>query len=115
MNRQRLDSLLDAWRSRASMLRAYADPNCARLWDLAANELDEALRRYQDLTGEEMVASLDWCLAFNLFRLAAILQGVAGRVKTGNAASPRALAAQGRVAPLAETAWFFARRAGAPA
>ena len=77
--------------------------------------LDEALRRYQDLTGEEMVASLDWCLAFNLFRLAAILQGVAGRVKTGNAASPRALAAQGRVAPLAETAWFFARRAGAPA
>lgn len=76
--------------------------------------LDEALGRYQDLTGEEITASLDWCLAFNLFRLAAILQGVAGRVKTGNAASPRALAAQGRVAPLAETAWSFARRAGAP-
>jgi aminoglycoside phosphotransferase (APT) family kinase protein len=85
--------------------------------DLAAlgiPTLGEALARYEALSGRSAEISLDWCFAYNLFRLAAILQGVAARARAGNAASPRALKAQDRVGPLAETAWSFAVRAGAP-
>jgi hypothetical protein len=31
------------WRERAETLRAYGDPNSARLWDLAAAELERAV------------------------------------------------------------------------
>ena len=74
--------------------------------------VDQCLARYTALTGLD-VESLDWCFAFNLFRLAAILQGVAGRHAAGNAASEKAAQAGERVAPLAETAWRFAEMAGA--
>ena len=75
--------------------------------------INQALARYADLTGDR-VPSLDWCFAYNLFRLAAILQGVAGRFAAGNASNAGAARAQDRVAPLAETAWSFALKAGAP-
>lgn len=77
--------------------------------------LEQALERYLELTGERMAVSLDWCLAYNLFRLAAILQGVAGRARAGAANNARAFQAQDRVGPLATAAWSFARRAGAAA
>ena len=32
------------WRERAALLKEYGDPNCARLWALAATELDAALQ-----------------------------------------------------------------------
>ena len=51
--------------------------------------------------------------AYNFFRLAAILQGIAGRVRDGTATSEHAPAKARMVAPLAETAWSFAQRAGA--
>jgi aminoglycoside phosphotransferase (APT) family kinase protein len=75
--------------------------------------LDEALERYVDLTGAVIEGSLDWSLAYNLFRLAAIVHGVAGRARAGNAANPASASAQARVGPLAQAAWAFARRAGA--
>ena len=75
--------------------------------------LEQCLARYAALTGVA-VETLDWCLAFNLFRLAAILQGVAGRHAAGNASSQKAAQAGERVRPLAETAWRFAVKAGAP-
>jgi aminoglycoside phosphotransferase (APT) family kinase protein len=52
-------------------------------------------------------------LAYNFFRLAAILQGIAGRVRDGTAASEDALGMAAMVRPLADTAWHFAREAGA--
>lgn len=82
---------------------------------LGIPSMEKALERYLELSGQEMTASLDWCLAYNLFRLAAIVHGVAGRAKVGNAANPAAARAQDRIGPLAEAAWSFARRAGAPA
>ncbi|MDO9489812.1 MAG: phosphotransferase family protein [Sphingomonadaceae bacterium] len=77
--------------------------------------LDEMLERYGAATGDRLGAPLEWYLAYNLFRLAAILHGVAARGRAGNANNARAGLAQGRVGPLADTAWRFAERLGASA
>ncbi len=52
-------------------------------------------------------------LAYNFFRLAAIFQGIVGRVRDGTATSEYAPAKAAMVAPLAATAWRFAQEAGA--
>jgi hypothetical protein len=44
-------------------------------------------------------------MAFNMFRLAAILQGIMGRVVAGTAASQHAIDSGRRARPLAEAAW----------
>lgn len=85
----------------------------ADLAGLGIPSVEQCLARYAELTGRE-VESLDWSFAYNLFRLAAILQGVSGRFVAGNASSENAALAGSRVAPLAETAWRFAVKAGAP-
>lgn len=86
--------------------------------DLAAlgiPTLDEMLDRYLAATGSRLGAPLEWYLAYNLFRFAAILHGVAARGRAGNANNPRASLAQQRVGPLAAAAWEFAQKAGARA
>lgn len=50
-------------------------------------------------------------LAYNLFRIAAILQGIIGRGRDGTATSEFALAEAELIYPLAEKAWEFARQA----
>jgi aminoglycoside phosphotransferase (APT) family kinase protein len=72
--------------------------------------LDEMLARYLAATGDSLGAPLEWYLAYNLFRFAAILHGVAARGRAGNANNARAGLAQQRVGPLAEAAWAFAER-----
>jgi aminoglycoside phosphotransferase (APT) family kinase protein len=64
-------------------------------------------------TGRAGLPNLDFYLAYNFFRLAAILQGILGRVRDGTAANAEAAAMARQVRPLAETGWSFARRAGA--
>jgi aminoglycoside phosphotransferase (APT) family kinase protein len=51
--------------------------------------------------------------AYNFFRIAAILQGIVGRVRDGTATSAHAAARAELVRPLAARAWEFARQAGA--
>jgi aminoglycoside phosphotransferase (APT) family kinase protein len=69
---------------------------------------------YCERTGRrDGIADRDFYSAFNFFRIAAILQGIAGRVRDGTAASAHAEAAVKAVEPLAQTAWSYARRAGA--
>lgn len=75
--------------------------------------MQAAIARYCAQTGREGLPQLDWLLSYNLFRLAAICQGIGGRIRDGTAASPHAAAMAARVEPLAEAAWSFARRAGA--
>jgi aminoglycoside phosphotransferase (APT) family kinase protein len=75
--------------------------------------MDEMVQRYLAATGDTLAAPLQWYLAYNLFRLAAILHGVAARGRAGNANNARAQLAQGRVGPLAEAAWRFAEEVGA--
>jgi aminoglycoside phosphotransferase (APT) family kinase protein len=51
--------------------------------------------------------------AYNFFRIAAILQGIVGRVRDGTATSTFAAAKATLVRPLAAKAWEFAQQAGA--
>ena len=51
-------------------------------------------------------------LGYNFFRLAAILQGIVGRVRDGTASNAAAAQNEGRVAPLAQFAYACAQRAG---
>ena len=52
-------------------------------------------------------------LAYNFFRLAAICQGIAGRLRDGTAVSENAAGMALMVRPLAATAREFAQEAGA--
>jgi aminoglycoside phosphotransferase (APT) family kinase protein len=62
-------------------------------------------------TGLDPRPHLPVYLAYNFFRLAAILQGIVGRVRDGTATSANAAAMAPLVRPLAEKAWRFAREA----
>jgi aminoglycoside phosphotransferase (APT) family kinase protein len=50
-------------------------------------------------------------MAYNMFRIAAILQGIAKRVEDGTASSAQAASSGASARPLAELAWKFAQRA----
>jgi aminoglycoside phosphotransferase (APT) family kinase protein len=63
---------------------------------------------YRRRTGREAIAGWEFYLVYSLFRIAAILQGIAKRAIDGTAAGADA-AEQGRLArPLAEQAWDLA-------
>lgn len=84
--------------------------------DLAAAGIptvDEVVALYCRLTNRALLQNLDWYYAYNFFRLAAILQGIAGRVRDGTASSAHAVASAAKARPLADLAWHFARKAGA--
>jgi aminoglycoside phosphotransferase (APT) family kinase protein len=68
---------------------------------------------YVARTGLDPRPYLNVYLAYNFFRIAAILQGIAGRVRDGTATSEHAAAKALMVRPLARKAWAFAREAGA--
>jgi aminoglycoside phosphotransferase (APT) family kinase protein len=101
--------LLIAWVIPASLRNGLAG---ADLKALGLPSVEETVARYAARTGAAP-ANLDWLFAYNLFRLAAICQGIAGRVRDGTAASPQARAMAAQVPALAEAAWGFARKAGA--
>jgi len=71
----------------------------------------EHVARYARLSGRDPGPHWNFCLAFSLFRLAAITQGVYARGLQGNASSAAALDAGKRVAGLAERGWAMASRA----
>jgi aminoglycoside phosphotransferase (APT) family kinase protein len=83
------------------------------LQSLGIPSRDEAVALYCVLTGRDGVPELDWYFAYNLFRLVGILQGIAGRVRDGTAASAQAVEMAARAPKLAEAAWGYAVRAGA--
>jgi aminoglycoside phosphotransferase (APT) family kinase protein len=68
---------------------------------------------YVARTGLDPRPHLAVYLAYNFFRLAAILQGIVGRARDGTATSESAAAMAPLVRPLAAKAWDFARAAGA--
>ena len=74
--------------------------------------LDEVVSLYCAQTGRDGIASLDWYFAYNAFRLACILQGIAGRVRDGTAASAHAQQMILRIGPLSQVAYSYAQRAG---
>ena len=75
--------------------------------------LDAYVDAYVTRTGLDPRPYLAVYFAYNFFRLAAILQGIVGRVRDGTATSAHAAAKAEMVRPLAAKAWEFARQAGA--
>jgi aminoglycoside phosphotransferase (APT) family kinase protein len=83
-------------------------------FDLAAlgiPSLDQYVEAYVGRTGLDPRPQLPVYFAYNFFRLAAILQGIIGRVRDGTATSAHAAAKAELVRPLAAKAWEFALRA----
>jgi len=56
-------------------------------------------------TGRSHIPHFDFYLAYNMFRLAAILQGIMGRVVDGTASSAHAIEQGKRARPMAEAGW----------
>jgi aminoglycoside phosphotransferase (APT) family kinase protein len=75
--------------------------------------LGEIVQRYSERSGVPVAATLDWYFAYNLFRLAGIVQGIKKRVIDGTASHSEAAEMAKRVPMLAQAAWRFAERAGA--
>lgn len=73
------------------------------------------IRRYCERTGfttpEALAPDWNFYLAYNMFRIAAILQGIAKRVEAGTASSAQARASGAGARPMAELAWSFAQKA----
>ena len=74
--------------------------------------MEEAAQIYCKATGDAM-PDLNWYFAYNLFRLAGITQGIAGRIRDGTAANARAMESAKRTVPLAKASWDYAQKAGA--
>ena len=76
--------------------------------DLAALGIpmeEQYVAMYCRRTGRSGIPNWDYYLAYNMFRLAAILQGIMGRVVDGTASSQHAIESGRRARPMAEAGW----------
>ncbi len=78
-----------------------------------APTIEEVVADYCQRTGRDGLPDLNWYFAYNIFRLAGIVQGIVGRARDGTANSPQAAAMSARVPALGAAAWKFAEKAGA--
>lgn len=79
------------------------------LQELGIPDEEAYMQLYCQRTGRNNgIANRNFYAAFNFFRLAAILQGIAGRVRDGTAASAHAGQAVNSVKPLADMGWRHA-------
>ncbi len=103
-----------AWHIPANLGRGIGGLDIA---SLGIPSEDEYMRRYCERTGlatpEQLKADWNFYLAYNMFRIAAILQGIAKRVEAGTASSAQAKAAGDTARPMAQLAWSYAQKHGA--
>ena len=71
---------------------------------------EEYLAMYCRRTGRSGIPHRDFYMAYNMFRLAAILQGIMGRVVEGTAANLKAKESGARARALAEAGWRQVQR-----
>lgn len=75
----------------------------------------EYVQRYCERTGRgdagTVMADWNFYMAYNMFRIAAIVQGIAKRVVDGTASSAQARETAKSARPLADLAWSFAQKA----
>jgi aminoglycoside phosphotransferase (APT) family kinase protein len=85
------------------------------LADLGIPDEDAYVRRYCERTGlttpQALRADWNFYMAYNMFRIAAILQGIAKRVEMGTASSAQAAQSGASARPMAQLAWQFAQKA----
>jgi aminoglycoside phosphotransferase (APT) family kinase protein len=99
-----------AWRITPALFRGLAGSDLAAL---GVPTEAEYVAAYCARTGRAALPDLDFYIAFNLFRLAAIMQGIAKRVLDGTAAGADAEENGRKAAPIAELGWAQALRAEA--
>lgn len=99
---------LMAWRMPLATGRGMAG---ADLETLGIPSEEDYVAAYCRRTGRSGIANMDFYMAYNLFRFAAIIQGIIGRVRDGTAASEHAASYAATVRPLAEQGWLYARSA----
>jgi aminoglycoside phosphotransferase (APT) family kinase protein len=85
------------------------------LSELGIPSEDEYIQLYCQRTGlatpEQLKSEWNFYLAYNVFRIAAILQGIAKRVDNGTASSAQAVSSGAGARPMAKLAWKFAQQA----
>ena len=93
-----------AWRLTQDQFRGMGDKDLAALGIPGERDYVE---RYAERTGRSRIEPRDWefCIAFSMFRLAAILQGIAKRALIGTAADAGAVDVGRRARIIADTAW----------
>jgi aminoglycoside phosphotransferase (APT) family kinase protein len=94
-----------AWRLAADEFRGLRGVDCEALGIPTEDAYLDAYLRRTGATGRPSAREWSFYLAYNLFRLAAILQGVMARALAGNAASAQAQDAGRRARPIAELGW----------
>ena len=80
----------------------YATLTAEQLAEQNIPSLDELLDLYCEKSGREPVTDRSFYLAYTMFRLGAILQGIVGRVRDGTAANQDAALVAAQVQPLAQ-------------
>ena len=99
-----------AWHIPSTVWRGIAELD---LKALGIPQEADYVRRYAERTGRDAAEHWDFYMAYNLFRMAAILHGVAQRAAAGNANAADAFETGAKAAPLAELGWHRAQRYGA--
>lgn len=96
-----------AWHIPAELWRGVAGLD---LLSLGIPREAEYVRSYERSTGRAVGRQWDFCMAFNLFRIAAILHGIAARALAGNASAADAEETGRKAEPLARIGWACAQR-----
>lgn len=73
---------------------------------------EQYIATYCRRTGRDQIGDWDFYMAYNMFRLAGIVQGIAGRVKDGTAASKEAAKMGERAPILAKMGWDVVENLG---
>ncbi len=71
----------------------------------------EYVASYCQRTGRDSIPEIEFYLAFNLFRFAAIIHGIKGRLARGTASSPHARSMVRDLPVIAQLGWDIARKA----
>ncbi|MBT3701889.1 MAG: phosphotransferase [Alphaproteobacteria bacterium] len=71
---------------------------------------EEYVAAYCKKTGRDGIENWDFYMAYNMFRLAGIAQGIMGRVRDGTAASEHAMETASKVRPMSEQGWSHAMK-----
>ena len=90
------------WRLTAGEFRGIGGVDVA---SLGIPTEEDYVAMYCRRTGRSGIPHWDFYMAYNMFRLAGILQGIMGRVKDGTAASDHAFEQGKRARPMAEAGW----------
>lgn len=72
---------------------------------------DDYVAAYCDRSGRDRLPHKDYLIVFCLFRLAAIIHGIKGRIARGTASSAHAALMVAKLEPLADLAWAEAQKA----